>query len=204
MTCKHCCYSCGKKGDDMTIDTMRNAIKTLGGGQIAIGGGEPTLHPLFWQILGESIAASEFVWMATNGSNTEISLALANMAKKGVIGCALSQDDYHDEIDYDVIKAFTKDAKTVYGSRENDAREIRNVTGKVIKAGRASKNKIYDVAKDCCCEDILVNPNGDIRPCGCLNSPIFGNVNTEIKIPADWNYGECFKSESNKGLTNGR
>ena len=124
MTCEHCCYSCNAQGEDMAIETMRNAINQIGGESIAIGGGEPTIHPLFWQILGESIAYSDYVWLATNGSMTGIALALAKMAKRGVIGCALSQDEYHDYIEPEVIAAFSKDKKTIYGNKENDLREL--------------------------------------------------------------------------------
>lgn len=194
MTCEHCCMNCTSQGEDMTIETMRNAFKEVGDESVAIGGGEPTTHPLFWQILGESLGLSEYIWLATNGSVTNIALPLARMAKNGVIGCALSQDYYHDEIDDEVIQAFTKNPKTIYGSKENDLREIRDVSRLVLDHGRAKENSLSENA-DCCCADLFVKPNGDVMACGCEGSPCFGNVNTAVNVPKHWQVGECYNDQ---------
>ena len=188
MSCKHCGMSCKHKGSTMSLETFRNALKE-GDESITIGGGEPTLHPHFWQFLMEAVARSESVWLATNGSQTEIAIALAGLAKKGVVGVALSQDIYHDEIDYKVVEAFTKDKKPYNIDRDNnDLREIRNVEGKLIKAGRCKEG-----LEECICSDLFIEPSGKIRGCGCVKSPVFGNVNTTYKIPNDWDIGECYK-----------
>jgi MoaA/NifB/PqqE/SkfB family radical SAM enzyme len=186
MSCKHCGMNSKKKGEDMSLETFRNALKS-GDKSITLGGGEPTMHPLFWQILGESIANSEYVWLATNGSNTEISIALAKIAQKGVIGCALSQDRFHDPIDHTVIDAFTR----TDGHRNNDDhREIRNTEKNLIKAGRCKTGK-----EGCICEDIFVKPNGDVMACGCSDSVKLGNVNSDYEIATDWEYGTCYKQQ---------
>ena len=195
MKCKHCCNSCTEIGEDMTIETFRKAIAM--DSMHTIGGGEPTLHNLFWQFLMEAIAErnSEYVWLATNGSQTEISIVLANLAKKGVIGCALSQDKYHSKIDPVVVKAFTKEKRDgisgYYEKSDNDHREIRNVTGKEIKAGRSKKGK-----KGCVCEEFVIKPNGDLYGCGCDDAPCFGNINSKYEIPDGWQHGECSKSQN--------
>ena len=145
MSCAHCGMNCTAKGEDMTSRVYKQAIKyaseTLE--SIALGGGEPTLHKRFWEIIGLSIASCDNVWLATNGSQTNISIKLAHMAKRGIIGCALSQDEYHDPIDPRVIQAFTRDKRNYgfnyNGGSENDYREIRDVTGKEIKAGRCEE-----------------------------------------------------------------
>jgi len=170
--------ACTSKGIDMSLDTFRNALK-YDDDSIAIGGGEPTLHPLFWQILMESLAISESVWMATNGSITPIALSLAKLAKKGIISVALSQDEFHDPIDSVVVQAFQKN------KGENDYREIRNVSGHLIKTGRCKNGK-----KGCICEDLFVRPNGDVFGCGCKDAKYFGNVNKEVNLD-DYEYGEC-------------
>ncbi|MGD2065694.1 MAG: hypothetical protein PVI43_00810 [Candidatus Bathyarchaeota archaeon] len=157
---------------------------------ITIGGGEPTLHKHFWQILGESIAAAEYVWLATNGSQTQIAIALAAMASKGVIGCALSQDYYHDEIDERVIEAFTKKNN----SGNEDHREIRDVSGNEINAGRCD----FGVEERCCCEDLIVKPNGDIFACGCEDSLKIGDVRKGYNLPDEWEIGECWKKQEVK------
>lgn len=182
MKCAHCGMSCTKKGEDMSIETFRNALKN-GDEHIAIGGGEPTLHPQFWQILGESIAAAEYVWMATNGSITPIAMALAGLAKKGVLGVALSLDEFHDPIDPKVVEAFQRPkGKSIL----DDNREIRNVSGFLVKSGRCKDGRV-----GCICSEMVVKPNGDVRGCGCKKAPCYGNVNGEWHIPDEFSYGEC-------------
>jgi MoaA/NifB/PqqE/SkfB family radical SAM enzyme len=178
----------------MTIETYKNALKFAVeyGHTISIGGGEPTLHPKFWEFLGLALGTqTEYLWLATNGSQTDTAIALAGLAKRGVLGVALSQDDYHDEIDYKVIEAFTKDKREHFGHNDNtpDAREIRNVTGNEIKAGRCKDGKIA-----CPCEDLVIEPDGTIKGCGCKDSKIFGNVNTEVNLPKDYESGNCYGS----------
>ena len=110
MSCAHCCGNCTAKGVDMSQKTFDAAINLAENYSetISIGGGEPTLHPRFWQFLGQCLGTFDSVWLATNGSKTKTALQLANMAKKGILGVALSQDTYHDPIDPTVIQAFTK------------------------------------------------------------------------------------------------
>ena len=178
-------------GEDMSLETFRNALDY--DEYVTLGGGEPTLHPLFWQFFGEALAvSSEYLWLATNGSIKNTALALAKLAKKGVIGCALSQDNYHDPIDPEVIEAFTKDKRqsSAYSDRTPDSREIRNVTGNEINAGRCDFGK-----NGCACEDIIIEPDGTVRACGCEDAPTFGNINTEVNIPDDWEQGTCHKEQ---------
>jgi MoaA/NifB/PqqE/SkfB family radical SAM enzyme len=145
------------------------------GEALEIGGGEPTLHPHFWSIIGESLGHDlEFVWMATNGSKTETAIKLANMAKKGIISVRLSQDEYHAKIDKKVIDAFTK--VKMNSTNSDDLREIGRVTS-IIKSGRAEDNGIYtDESKDCICEGWFIDPYGNFKQCGCLDAPILCNI----------------------------
>lgn len=195
MSCSHCGMNCKKTGQDMSREVWEKAMQ-LGqdrGDNITIGGGEPCLHKNFKEILFDCIAKFEYVWMATNGSQTEISLALANLAKKGVLGVALSQDRYHDPIDPRVVQAFTKEGSKFRGEEDNDCREIRNVTGKEIISGR---QKTGD--RDCICSDLFVAPDGKIKACGCKNSIKLGTV-FNPQIPDDYECGECYGSNrSNK------
>jgi len=177
----------------MSIETFHNALDNFDS-CIAIGGGEPTLHPLFWQMVMESISrADEGVWMATNGSITDIALTLASLAKKGILGVALSLDEFHDPIDPKVIEAFYGKPKYNINSDPTDLREIRNVSGKLIKAGRCKDGK-----EGCICPDMMVKPNGDVKICGCKNAPIIGNVNTGFEIPDNYMYGECYKDQEHR------
>lgn len=192
MHCSHCDMNCTEKGEDMTIDTFRSVFDKCELETVTIGGGEPTIHPLFTQMLFEAIGNSDYVWLATNGSKTEIALTLAKMAKKGVIGVALSRDIYHDPIDERVIDAFTK-PQHQFCDDSHDGREIRDVTGKEVKAGRC------DFGSDkCICEDLIVKPDGTLKACGCEDAPSFGNVNDEINIPENWESGTCHKKQGTK------
>jgi hypothetical protein len=195
MTCAHCCMNCTNEGEDMSIETVKAALKEFEGEAITIGGGEPTIHPQFWEIFGLVMGASlitdsEMVpCIITNGSMTDISLALAALARKGSISAALSQDNYHDMIDGNVIEAFTVKNRTVhaiYGEASNDCREIRNVMENEINAGRCD----FGVRDECPCNDYIVQPDGSVKVCGCDESPIVGNVNcgfdqSDIRFPED-------------------
>lgn len=174
MSCEHCCMNCYSDGDDISIETVKNALDIFEGHIITIGGGEPTIHPKFWEIFGEVMSREHWEmppYIVTNGSMTTIAKALANMAKAGVIGAALSQDAYHDPIDYEVVKAFTKGESLFRG--DNDCRDIRDVTGNEINAGRCD----FGEEGDCPCNDFIIQPDGSVKFCGCDDAPIIGNVN---------------------------
>lgn len=186
MLCKHCNFACTKDGEDMCLTTLKAALD-YGDGIICIGGGEPTIHPQFWEmfalILGHKY--TEDVFIVTNGSMTTTSIALAKLAKAGVIGAALSQDEWHDEINDDVVEAFTRSSgdkrnSSLYGSDYVDRREIRTVT-KLAYGGRCDWGD-----KDCCpCPEITVEPNGDVYSCGCYKRIKLGDVFNGFDIPDD-------------------
>lgn len=176
MKCPHCCMNATDKGEDMTWETFKTAVD-CGDECITLGGGEPTLHPNFEQFLFYALAHAEYIWMATNGSQIDRSIVLANLAKKGILGVALSQDKWHDPIDHKVVDAF----QNKIGNTENDRREIRNVGNSlkgVINTGRATKKSFKHLKYNgCACEgDVVIDPNGNARQCGCIDSPIIGNV----------------------------
>lgn len=183
MFCKHCGMNATKEGQDMSLRTFRKAIdfNIRYDSYISLGGGEPTIHPRFWQFLGEAIALSDGVWLATNGSKTTIALALAKMAQKGTISCDLSQDSFHAPIDPKVVEAFSN-----HTHAPNDCRNIRNVDRNLIKSGRCT-----DGEEGCICEEILIKPDGTVKGCGCIDAIILGNVHTEVHIPDEWQWGEC-------------
>ncbi len=82
MSCAHCCYSCSMRGKHGTLDAVVGGIafaRERGEESISIGGGEPTLHPDFFKILGFCLTDFDYVWLATNGSQTDTMLRLANI-----------------------------------------------------------------------------------------------------------------------------
>lgn len=191
MTCDHCCYSCIEEGIDMAPEVFTAALNFTDESP-ALGGGEPTIHPNFWDFLWEAIDhADEYadghVWLATNGSQTKIAKRLAIMAKSGYIGCALSQDPWHDPIDYEVVQAFTRGKKPLYPgilspADDHDYREIRT-SEKPLEQGRAAETGVASGGDGCACPTLFVTPTGDIKMCGCLDSPVIGNVMTGYSIP---------------------
>jgi len=209
MRCAHCCFSCTDKGKDMSLATFKKALALAEnyGETIEIGGGEPTLHPSFWEILGLAISvdAESPPWLATNGKITNIALRLAAMAKKGVISVRLSRDEYHEEIDPRVIEAFTKNrarSHPEYGNDyNNDCREVwKGPFHSLVNAGRARRLRNVEKNKTCPCATLFIDPSGDIWECGC-KKVLIGNVHTLTEIPEEYtnddNYGgeeHCTKS----------
>ncbi|QHJ74632.1 hypothetical protein VH22019_00068 [Vibrio phage VH2_2019] len=171
MTCKHCIFACGTdliRAEHMPRTTFKRclALAANTGSSVALGGGEPTDHPRFWEYLGLSLGAdTEHVWLATNGMNTEIAVALAGLAGgSSKFGVALSQDEWHDTIDPVVRKTF-----------EAKGCEIRTVN-QLADHGSAYENGLGDNC-ECHCGGALVRPNGNLYPCACSDAPLLGNVN---------------------------
>ena len=165
---------------------------------IVLGGGEPTLHPDFWKLLGYALSKGH-PWLATNGSNKEDALALCDLAKKGKVSATLSQDEWHDPIDRKVVEAF-QDGLKLYeydgydcwlppkNGRKYDLREIRMI--KIpYKGGRATKMK--ETRKGCPCQGIQFRVNGHIYPCGCDDAPKIGTVDDGI-IGLEYKYYDLF------------
>lgn len=197
MSCAHCCYRCSMHGMHMRREVWETAIDFAKNQEdsISIGGGEPTLHPNFWEILGLCLGSFEFVWLATNGSQTNTAIALAGLAKKGAIGCALSQDYWHDEIDYRVVEAFQ-----IVGRRgDNDGREIRNVSEHPENLSPGRDPTLAGNPKNCPCPGLFITPTGKIKACGCRRSPVIGNVFDGISTPTpEDGWYDCHKVSMRK------
>jgi organic radical activating enzyme len=97
MKCAHCCYSCGRNGKHMEYGTVIDAEAFIRDRDemITIGGGEPTLHPRFFDILQHCLNDFDYVWMATNGSQTNSMYRLADI----IDGC--DTGDIQDGNPYD-------------------------------------------------------------------------------------------------------
>lgn len=184
MTCDHCCYSCNRQGEDMSMEVLDAALE-YNCGYVTIGGGEPTLHKHFekilFKVMGHDCTEDTGVFVITNGTHKERSLALLQLAKKEVVGAELSTDHYHDldMIPDDVWHAyqelgFTRDV-TADGTRP------------VSATGRAAKEiPAGDTTRDLCvCEDMIIKPNGDVYQCGCDDAPLLGNVLTSAYLEGE-------------------
>lgn len=189
MECAHCCFSATRQGEDMPMDTLKKALSLASsyGDFITLGGGEPTVHPKFWEMVGVVLGSADTEYpplIVTNGKKTKTALQLAALAKRGVLQVDLSQDGYHDPIDNVVINAFKVDRRfRGYDSGSTtDLRGIRNVEERIISVGRAIKTNV-GFEEGCACEDLTIAPDGTIYSCGCKTRS-FGTV-FEPQIP-DW------------------
>ncbi|EOF9313016.1 radical SAM protein [Vibrio fluvialis] len=173
MSCAHCCFACSaeKKGESMSPKTYKKAVALAEdyGMNIMIGGGEPTIHARFWEYFGIAMGAQvDHVWMATNGSKTETSLALAAISTSEKFSCALSVDDYHDPIDPIVYRTF----------KEVGA-EIRGGSEVVLNVGSAKENNIGN-REGCGCSHIaFIHPSGDVRACACPDARSLGHIDDD-------------------------
>lgn len=206
--CAHCCYSCtmrGKHGDYNTIIGAIAFARNQDEESIAIGGGEPTLHPRFFDILHHCLEDFNYVWMATNGSQTKAMHRLANIIDGSdydsfepedycTCGPDADPDDCYCEPD-DLIYQEGKLSVALSQDRFHDdinprvealwrkkaARhchshfEIRDVSNHVIAEGRAKKTG-SGWEEGCVCPDLFIRPDGEIKLCGCTRSPVIGDV----------------------------
>lgn len=196
MACEHCCMSCRPgAGKHMDMDVVRQAINFASdyGECIDIGGGEPTIHPQFFDILKLCVDTFDWTWMATNGKKTSAMWRLDDIlmgedypddmeddegwdktiSAEGKLGVALSQDPYHEPIDPSVVDLWRR-----------RGREIRNTSLSqegVIASGRAKRTMVWTTEKGCTCNDWFIRPDGTIKACACPGSPVIGNVYSGVE-----------------------
>lgn len=195
MRCAHCGYSCNKNGKHMDYYVACDAIafsrEWEDGNSIDIGGGEPTLHPRFFDILAYCVEDFESVWMATNGSRTARMRRLINILdgedyqdeiktrsifpSEFGLRVELSIDPYHSNIDNYIEKYWKRQTE-----KRNPRYGIRNTSHSLINAGRAKRNQL-GIREDCICDAIFINPDGNIKCCGCAEAPIIGDVHHGMK-----------------------
>lgn len=209
MTCAHCCFSCGLEGDDMTEETFKKCVDLAAKNEVAIGigGGEPTMHPLFMDFLLYAIAMKKagepkgegrpHVSLTTNGTDTKVTLALAKLAKNGFVQARLSKDKYHDNVAPEVYQAFEGASHWGWWSGV-DMRMISGPPNKedqilVIPKGRAAdlSPEVWGHRKnDCVCSTLFVNPLGEVWPCGCKKTHL-GNINQMNSIDRRYLGEQC-------------
>lgn len=169
--CAHCAFSCTAEGVDMNFVTFKKAIKFAKNKKapVTLSGGEPTIHKDFLKYLYYAIGklGNQNVGVVTNGSQTEISLKLAELNDKRIISASLSQDEYHDKIDNVVVERFKA---AIDGIKTFD---------KVSSHGRGKA--IKTAVEGCFYKEMLITPTGEIFACGCLEES-YGNLN-KYKIP---------------------
>jgi hypothetical protein len=184
MRCAHCAFNCTEQGEDMSLETYRAALKLVEGydDYLTVGGGEPTVHPLFWDFIGLGIVHTDYqrVYVITNGTIKESAFRLARLAQMGVMGAELSRDRFHGPIDAQVVEAFTRKERYAIDSR--DLRHIRSVST-IINVGRAADTGVG--TKDGCgCDDLFITPDGKLWACAHQDLQ-FGTV-FKPEVPDDY------------------
>lgn len=180
--------------------------------ELFIGGGEPTLHPRFWEIVGRTMyfnagwarsAGVPPVSLVTNGSRTADALALARLARCGYASVRLSRDQFHMRysIDQRVIDAFRKSER----ARSNDDHDCRCVGDhiyNVLPVGRARRNGWTQSpwrTKGCDAQGAIVTPDGTIWRCSCKREKL-GHVVHGIDCDTELLYG----NETGCSVRNGK
>lgn len=191
MRCAHCCFAATGNGDHMSREVYMAALQLAAeyGDYITLGGGEPTLHPEFFVYLDKAVEfhrkglIEDAPFVITNGASKRKAMKLYNRAlKEGDVHVELSQDPWHDPIDPEVVRAFrSHERESGYGRHRSSGNRIGVRTVKtIVPVGRAIQfsNALPMQPKEwsqCCCEDLLIDPRGDIWSCGCRHTKL-GNV----------------------------
>lgn len=120
------------------------------GEPIFLGGGEPTIHPNFLEMIGYVLISYKYpVSLVTNGSNTKLTKLLLTSEH---INCRVSVDPFHDPIDDEVV-ALAEKLKRVNRYRQ------------IIPHGRGLSHATID--NECPSEGLFCTPSGFIYSCGC-------------------------------------
>lgn len=174
--CRHCCFSCSKRGQHMSMEVVEQSLKRFSDCELlVIGGGEPTLHPQFWDIIKLCKEHGYFgkkLWMCSNGSQKEIMRKLSKMADKEEIRVSISDDTFHPPLDEEVKKWFT-DTEHHFSSFDH-FKSIQNVIDP-MPLGRWKGQPSWRKG-ECCCEGPFIKPNGKVYQCGCPRGVLIGDV----------------------------
>jgi len=135
---------------------------------VALGGGEPTLHPDFEEILGCAVGMSLKTglvpWIATNGSQEQRTKRMFPLAKAGVVTAFVSNDRFHDrsQVSHDVLRMY---------------REINRVFGEFSDAGLVKMGRQKEgLDTRCAVPQLLVWTDGSVRLCSCADAPSLGHI----------------------------
>ena len=196
MRCAHCMFSCApNKGEHMSLTTFHKALELSKNTDeyISVGGGEPTLHPHFEQIMYECISATSTdtpLWIVTNGTHKRRSMMLADLCDKNIIKVRLSIDQFHNKkmVHPDVLDRYT-DGGWLWGNVINGIARNRR-PDQIMKNGRGKNVQEATGGPDCGCTDMIIQPTGKIRQCGCDDAPVIGNVNKGITVKNY--YSSCY------------
>jgi len=196
LQCEHCMFSCGPRGKHATLEVIKQACKIAkdNHSHLFMGGGEPTIHPQFWEVFGLFCEANAPwsndtgmppVGLVSNGINEKVVMPLLDLAEQKLISLSISQDHFHKrcaqlservqrKLDYLVKR---KGERTV---------DIRGDITYVRQVGRAKRSYVYTEASENCnsCGGVI-DSAGDVWQC-CHKSVKLGNIFTGLVDGVNW------------------
>jgi len=181
MKCAHCGFACTRTGEHMPLNVFQKAlsIAVSRNEAVTIGGGEPTMHPRFFEFLElvrEEARRGNFEitpFMVTNGKATGKARRLLRILEREreilepgerTIDARLSQDEWHEPIDRDVVARYAR-----LGDKHR-ATALHTVQ-RIAPVGRGASQR-FDWMREkwgakCFCDTPLVDPQGRVWACGC-------------------------------------
>ena len=205
MKCAHCCFAATRSGTHMELNVFQKALSIAidRRDSFTIGGGEPTMHPRFFEYLKlvreESLRGNFEIspFMATNGKTYGKASRLLDILEDDyelgneAISVNLSQDDWHEPIDRRIIERYARLKRLT-----NNTIDFRSVK-KIAPSGRG-RHKQFDemrmIGSQCACETPLVDPEGMVWSCGC-KAHLLGSIWDENVLDG---YSEEFAHEGGK------
>jgi len=182
MACDHCCFECSpRKGEHTNPQTVEDTLQFIheqarcsGELYMTLGGGEPTLHPQFFEVLPRLLADRDiYLHIVTNGKNKARAMRFIDFQESYDYGDRLivrmSSDPYHDTPDYGVF-SYYRDKKRL------------NVANYISPIGRG-KSSVFSQFRHpwrkedvCPCEAFpFIDPSGRLFACGCKDL-VLGDV----------------------------
>jgi hypothetical protein len=156
-----------------------------------------------WELASQSNSnGSPAVFLVTNGSNESVACTLAHLAERGVIGCRLSQDQYHDAsmVTDRVRAAFRRPQRDHYAPAnfrdDYDCRDIEkpleNFQVQQMGRGKSWGGKSM---KDGCCGGLFCTPRGNLYACECKRVKLGTVQDPQDVISEHLTSGYCSQSE---------
>lgn len=185
---------------------------------LTIGGGEPTCHPQFFDILKAAIPKFDSILIVTNGKKTQSVRRLARILleedhdsdevledegnyiyAEGKLSVDISTDSYHEPIDQNLKNYW--EHMVMSKVQGFGVRNVASSYNGVSATGRAKRTQV-GYSSHCVCPDHIIAPDGKIKMCGCERSPVIGTVRRGFnsvyeKLQGD-QYRDCIKDFSKK------